>query len=143
MGLSRRKRARVQAEVKTAMGEFAAAVQTRLNTELARSNQAQVAMLEALRSLHAEMQERDTAFAVAFTELGAAIDNFTTAIEADRSERRSLVEAVNTLATRELEATRPRVVGGRATRFSGQLPSDIEMVREADERGTDDITVHP
>ena len=111
------------------MGEFAAAVQTRLNTELARSNQAQVAMLDALTSLHAQMQERDTAFALAFTELGGAIDKFTTAIEADRSERLALVEAVNSLATRELEATKPgRLVGGRVNRVPGPLPTDIEMV---------------
>src|SRR5688572_11395518 len=141
MGLSRRKRERVQAEVKAAMGEFAAAVQTRLNTELARSNQAQVAMLDALTSLHAQMQERDTAFALAFTELGGAIDKFTTAIEADRSERLALVEAVNSLATRELEATKPgRLVGGRVNRVPGPLPTDIEMVHGDEER--DDISVH-
>jgi hypothetical protein len=99
MVLSRRKRAEVATEVKSAMGEFAAAVEARLHSELTRSNQAQLAMVDALRSLHEEMAQRDATFARAFEHLGHAIDQFTAAIEEERIERRALVDAVGALAT--------------------------------------------
>ena len=81
VGRSKRKE-RVDAEVRAALAEFAAAVEVRVHAELERSRQTQVALIDAVRGLQAELDNRDQALAHALERIGQAIDHSSETIDA-------------------------------------------------------------
>src|SRR5262245_21955039 len=135
-----KKRDRIDTEVRAALAEFAATVEVRVQAELERSRQAQLALIESIRGLQQEMHQRDGDLARALREVGRAIDHSTQAIEADRVERRALADALGQ-AVRAIPPPAPpaesadptvipllpreRLVGGRV---ESTLPPTIETV---------------
>ena len=107
-GVGRKRKERVDAEVRAALAEFAAAVEVRVHAELERSRQTQVALIDAVRGLQAELDNRDQALAHALERIGQAIDHSSETIDAQRVERRELVETVGKL-TRALPPPAPTV----------------------------------
>jgi hypothetical protein len=142
-----KKKERFETEVRAALAEFAATVEIRVQAELERSRQAQLALVESIRGLHQEMSERDGDLARALREVGRAIDHSTEAISADRAERRAVVEALGK-AVRAIPPPAPpvdpallpilpreRLVGGRVestvpTTVDSTDTVDIDLVAE-------------
>jgi len=151
-GVGRKRKERVDAEVRAALAEFAAAVEVRVHAELERSRQTQVALIDAVRGLQAELDNRDQALAHALERIGQAIDHSSETIDAQRVERRELVETVGKL-TRALpppappvDAIAPRIlprehlVGGSVFGATDPVVTvDIDLVAEErrDERAAE------
>ncbi len=98
MGLRRRKREQIAAEVRAALAEFAAAVEIRLHAEVSRNRQTQIALIDAVKTLREDIVSRDGDLAHALENVTRVIDRTADSIDADRDERRALVEAVVALA---------------------------------------------
>ena len=98
----------VEAEVRVALAEFATTVEVRVHAELKRSRETQVALVEAIRHLQAELDNRDQALAHVLERMNRTIDHSTECIEADRLERRTLVDAVGARAGAALTARADR-----------------------------------
>jgi hypothetical protein len=140
MGRRQRRRAQVDAQVRARLTEFANVLDARLHAELDRSRQAQLALIEAVRNLRNDIATRDNELALTLDRVGDLIEHSTERLEADRVERRALVEAVGNLARSLALAdgsaspsasprSRERLIGG--TFFGGQPPThvpDIDVV---------------
>ncbi|MGH8977250.1 MAG: hypothetical protein ACRDV7_04180, partial [Acidimicrobiia bacterium] len=120
--------------------EFATTVEVRVHAELTRSREAQLALVEAIRHLQAELDNRDQALAHVLERMNRTIDHSTECIEADRLERRTLVDAVGSLVralpspTAPIDAIAPtvpreRLVGGKV--FDLPAPAPV-VVNEVD-----------
>lgn len=152
MGLSRRKQEQVGAEVRAALGDFAAAVEVRLHAELDRSVRTQLALVKAVKGLRDDLAHNNDDLARALEHLGNAIEHGAEAATFDRLERRAQSE-VDRLERRTLaEADRlERSALGEADRLERRalieavaylaqtltdhdrltaLPNDIDMVLE-------------
>jgi hypothetical protein len=141
--VGRKRKERVDAEVRAALAEFAAAVEVRVHAELERSRQTQVALIDAVRGLQAELDNRDQALAHALQRIGQAIDHSSETIDAQRVERRELVETVGKLTralppqTPPVDAIAPRIlprehlVGGSVFGATDPVVTvDIDLVAE-------------
>jgi hypothetical protein len=141
VGRSKRK-AKVEAEVRAALAEFAATVEVRVHAELERSRQTQIVLVDAIRSLQAELDNRDQALAYVLERMNRTIDHSTEAIEAARVERQTLVDAIGELVRALPRPAAPvevdprpvvseRLLGGKV--FSTPSPvvvADIDLVAE-------------
>jgi hypothetical protein len=140
--------AQVKAEVRAALAELAATVEVRVHAELERSRQTQLALVEAIRSLQAELDNRDQALAHVLERMNRTIDRSTESVEADRLERGALVDAVGSLVralpspTVSLDAIAPtvpreRLLGGKvfdvpASVVVGEVDVDLVAEEHAD-----------
>lgn len=92
MGLSRRKQEQVGAEVRAALGDFAAAVEVRLHAELDRSVRTQLALAKAVKGLRDDIAQNNDELARALEALGRAIEYDAEVTKSDRLERRAQAE---------------------------------------------------
>jgi len=143
--MGRRREREIKAQVHAALAEFAAAIEVRLHAELDRSQRTQLALVEALRSMHGQLQERDSSIVQALDRIGDFVERATERLEADRAERRALVDGLESLARAAGALPEPsrgappreRVVGG--TIFGG--PPDIDLVGVGSDNGGGAIEV--
>ena len=131
-----------------ALAEFATTVEVRVHAELNRSRETQLALVEAIRHLQAELDNRDQALAHVLERMNRTIDHSTECIEADRLERRTLVDAVGSLVRALPSPTAPigtiaptvpreRLVGGKVFDLPAPAPvvvNEVDLDLVAEER---------
>jgi hypothetical protein len=110
-----RRRHEAEAEARAAWLDAAAILEARSRADFKHVQDAHVALVDTFSSLRSDLAERDVHLTTTLDRLGAVCTTLSERIEADREERRELVQTISALAGALIargEAAPAQVLGG-------------------------------
>jgi hypothetical protein len=110
-----RRRQESEAEARAAWLDAAAILEARSRADFKHVQDAHVALVDTFSALRSDLAKRDAQLGATLDRLGAVCATLAERIEADREERRELVQTISTLATALIarsDAPAPQIVGG-------------------------------
>jgi hypothetical protein len=126
-------RQRSEAEARAAWLDAAALLEARSRADFKHVQDAHAALVDTLGELRADLLQRDEQLTTTLTQLGTVCQTLSEHMEADRQERRELVETINSLASALIErsgAPAGHLVGGSVFGSTGNevpAPATIDL----------------
>jgi hypothetical protein len=134
-----RRRAQAQEELRTALLDATARLESRSRADAERYQQTQLALLETLEGLRAQLVGRDTEMLRAVGQLGDLCGAMAQRMELERAERRELVNVLSNVARAVARQHSTAVVApSKSHVIGGTIYGDAEFVTEDDDADDDD-----
>jgi hypothetical protein len=124
-------RRNAEAEARSAWLDAAALLEARSRADYKQVHDANLALVETLTELRADFARRDAHLSARLAQLGSVCVTLTERIEADREERRELVQTITALAAalaERVQVPAAQLIGGTVY---GTTHDDVEFVDDA------------
>jgi hypothetical protein len=138
-----RRRAQAQEELRTALLDATARLESRSRADAERYQQTQLALLETLEGLRAQLAGRDTEMLRALDQLGDACGAMAQRMELERAERRELVNVLSSVAraVARQHSSSGQITESKTHVIGGTVYGDAELVTDLDV--DDDLEIDP